>query len=108
MVTPATNAELTVKRENAYRKRTPRSFVAFQSAMKYFPAGSDRSGTFYRLYPIWVDKAEGCRITDVDGNEYVDFHNCFAVTVLGHSNMEIVRATQGQAAKGVVHGGATP
>ena len=108
MMSPVTGAEIIEKHESAYSKRTPRSSAAFQSAREYFPGGSDRSGTFYRPYPIWVDKAENCRLTDVDGNEYIDFHNCFTVTVLGHAHPQIVRAIQDQAARGLVYGAATP
>lgn len=94
------------KYENAYRARTPGSYRAFQSA-KSFPGGSDRSGTFYRPYPFCIAEAAGCRVKDIDNNEYIDFHNCFTVTVLGHAHPAIVQAIQSQASKGTVFGGPT-
>jgi 4-aminobutyrate aminotransferase-like enzyme len=46
---------------------------------------------------IWAD-AEGCRVVDADGREYIDLSGGFGVAALGHRNPEILRAFQHQAA----------
>ena len=46
---------------------------------------------------IVVDHAEGCTITDVDGNEYLDFIAGIAVGSVGHSHPHYVEAPQGAA-----------
>ncbi|MGE0133371.1 MAG: aspartate aminotransferase family protein [Blastocatellales bacterium] len=34
-------------------------------------------------------RAEGCRLTDADGNEYIDYHAAFAPFILGHNHREV-------------------
>ena len=92
-------AEVKEKYENAYRKRTPKSRAAIEKASKYMPGGQTRRGTFYFPYPIWVDKAEGCKLTDVDGNEYIDFHNCYTTMIVGHGNPKVLEAIKQQLMK---------
>ena len=48
-------------------------------------------------YPLVVSKAEGTRIYDVDGNEYLDFLSGAAVTNIGHCHPEVVKAIEEQA-----------
>lgn len=48
-------------------------------------------------YPLVVSKAEGARIWDADGNEYIDFLSGAAVTNIGHCHPEVVRAIESQA-----------
>lgn len=48
-------------------------------------------------YPLVVSKAEGTRIWDVDGNEYLDFLSGAAVTNIGHCHPEVVKAIEDQA-----------
>ena len=47
-----------------------------------------------------MEKGKGSRVWDVDGNEYVDFHNGFGVMVVGHAHPKIVEAVQRQIALG--------
>lgn len=56
----------------------------------------------YNRLPIVVDEAEGVKIIDEEGNEYLDFVAGLAVTGLGHSDSEIARVLKEQAEK-VVH-----
>jgi 4-aminobutyrate aminotransferase/(S)-3-amino-2-methylpropionate transaminase len=54
-------------------------------------------------FPIMMKKARGMKITDVDGNSYLDFTACFGVMALGHGYPRLQRAMRAQAAK-LVHG----
>jgi glutamate-1-semialdehyde 2,1-aminomutase len=47
-------------------------------------------------WPVYVDHGEGARVWDVDGNEYVDFHNGFGVMCVGHANPVIAAAVKSQ------------
>jgi len=94
-------AEVKEKYENAYRKQTPKSRAAIEVAKKYMPGGQTRRGTFYFPYPIWTEKAEGCKLTDVDGNEYIDFHGCYTTMIVGHGNPKVVEAVKQQLARSV-------
>jgi acetylornithine/succinyldiaminopimelate/putrescine aminotransferase len=54
--------------------------------------------TYGRL-PIMVERAEGCRIFDTEGNSYLDFLAGIAVNALGHSHPKVVEAVCEQAKK---------
>ena len=57
-------------------------------------------------WPVYIDRGEGARIWDMDGNEYLDFHNGFSAMVQGHAHPAIVAAVRERAALGT-HFGAT-
>jgi glutamate-1-semialdehyde 2,1-aminomutase len=50
--------------------------------------------------PIYLSHGEGSHVWDVDGNEYIDFHNGFGVMCVGHAHPAIVRAVAARAARG--------
>jgi 4-aminobutyrate aminotransferase len=55
------------------------------------------STSFTRPYPLAVAKGEGLWMTDVDGNEFLDFTAGIAVTSTGHSHPKVVAAIEEQA-----------
>lgn len=57
------------------------------------------SPSYTRSYPLVVKRGRGCRIEDVDGNEFLDFTAGIAVNSTGHCHPEVVRAIQDQAAE---------
>jgi 4-aminobutyrate aminotransferase len=62
-------------------------------------AADDRliSPSYTRCYPLVVKTGRGLRITDVDGNEFLDFAAGIAVNSTGHCHPEVVKAIQEQA-----------
>ena len=54
-------------------------------------------------FPIFWDRAEGCLITDVDGNTFLDMTAAFGVAGVGHSHPRVVAAVQAQSEK-LLHG----
>lgn len=54
-------------------------------------------------FPIMMKKARGLKITDMDGNRYLDFTACFGVVALGHGHPVVQKAMRAQAAQ-MVHG----
>ncbi len=50
----------------------------------------------YRRLPIVIDRAEGCRIYDVDGTSYLDMLGGIAVNALGHSHPKVIAALEEQ------------
>jgi len=56
------------------------------------------SPSYTRGYPLVVKRGYGCRIEDVDGNEFLDFTAGIAVNSTGHCHPEVVKALQEQAA----------
>ncbi len=51
-------------------------------------------------HAIYIDAADGCRMTDVDGNAYIDMTMGFGPCVLGHRPPAVAAAVQEQLAKG--------
>ena len=45
-------------------------------------------------WPVYIERGEGARVWDVDGNEYADFHNGFGVMCVGHANPVIAAAVK--------------
>jgi len=57
------------------------------------------SPSYTRSYPLVAKRGRGCRVEDVDGNEFLDFAAGIAVTSTGHCHPEVVKAIQKQAAE---------
>ena len=55
-------------------------------------------------YPIVAASAKGCRFTDIDGNDYIDFTMGFGVSLFGHRPAFIEEAIQQQLASGMALG----
>src|SRR3990170_6271200 len=51
-------------------------------------------------HAIYVDRGQGNRLYDIDGNEYIDFHLGYGAMVAGHAHPKIVAAIQRQAGGG--------
>ena len=45
-------------------------------------------------WPVYIERGEGSRVWDVDGYEYVDFHNGFGVMCVGHANPAVGEAVK--------------
>lgn len=60
-------------------------------AKAVIPGGVVGQGRSYDPYPLYIARAEGAHVWDVDGNRYLDFHSAFGAVLLGH-NHESVRA----------------
>jgi 4-aminobutyrate aminotransferase-like enzyme len=52
-----------------------------------------------RFYPLAIDRAEGCTITDVDGQQYLDFMAGWAVANTGYGTPEILDPVMAQMRK---------
>ena len=76
----------------AYRAFSPGSEKLAARAQAVFPGGDTRSSAHYGPYPLVISEAQGCRLTDVDGNELLDFMNNFTSLILGHGNRAVVEA----------------
>jgi 4-aminobutyrate aminotransferase len=49
-----------------------------------------------RAYPFVMERGEGCWVTDVDGNQFLDFTAGIAVVTTGHSHPKVVAAIEEQ------------
>jgi glutamate-1-semialdehyde 2,1-aminomutase len=82
--------------EKLYESRTPECKALFDEASKILPGGVGGSGKFMPPYPIYVEKAFGGYVRDVDGNEYIDLLMGAGVHILGHNHQTVVDALAAQ------------
>lgn len=74
-----------------------KSAELFQRATAAFPGGITRHPVQYPPYLIYAADAQGCRITDVDGVQRIDFINNFSAQIHGHAHPVLVKVMQEQA-----------
>ena len=51
-------------------------------------------------HPIWLADGHGSKVVDVDGNEYVDFHNGYGAVAVGHAHPEIAKTISDRIGRG--------
>ena len=93
-VDPARVAALTEREKTRLAERTRRSGEYFARAARVMPGGVPSQFQKSDPWPVYVERGEGARVWDVDGNEYVDFHNGFGVMCVGHANPVIAAAVK--------------
>ena len=83
----------------------------WQEASKLFPGGVNSPVRAFRGVggtPFFTARAHGCRLWDVDGNEYIDYVGSWGPMILGHAHPKIVRAVQEAARNGTSFGTPNP
>lgn len=95
------------KRAKRYRK----SEGLFAAASALMPGGVNSPVRAFRAVggrPVFVQRASGSKIYDVDGNEYIDYVLSWGPLVLGHAYPAVVRALKQAVEKGTSYGAPTP
>ena len=77
-----------------YTLERPRSRELDVAARKVMPGGNTRSVLHFDPFPFRVARAEGARIVDVDGIEYIDFCGNYTAGLLGHSPPAVKQAVR--------------
>ena len=93
--------------EERYRARTPRSAALHQAAAAYLPGGDTRTIAHYAPYPLAIERGHGATLTDVDGNQYLDFLNNYTSLIHGHAHPRVVEAATEQLRRGSAYAAAT-
>src|SRR5215475_7412889 len=84
-----------------------RSSELFARAQKCIPGGVNSPVRAFRNVagePFFVARAEGARIWDVDGNEYIDYVGSWGPAILGHAPKVVVQAVRDAATRGLSFG----
>ena len=102
----STRASLETEEER-YRRRTPASELCYLEARRYLPGGDSRSPLFYPPYPAVMDRGEGCRLYDVDGNELLDFTGNHSALAVGYGHPHVLAAVERQLERGTCFPGPT-
>ncbi len=90
-------------------KRT-RSESLFQTAQQYIPGGVNSPVRAFKAVggnPLFIVKGKGARITDADGNEFIDYVASWGPLIFGHAHPQIVEAVSQQAQLGTSFGAPT-
>ncbi len=90
-------------------KRT-QSESLFQEAQKVIPGGVNSPVRAFKAVggnPLFIAKAKGPRITDADGNEFIDYVSSWGPMIFGHAHPRIVDAVSKQAQLGTSFGAPT-
>jgi glutamate-1-semialdehyde 2,1-aminomutase len=95
--------EITEREVARYAERTMGSQRATERTRKVMPAGVPSSFQAYDPHPIVVSSAAGSRMTDVDGNVYVDYDMGFGALFAGHMNPAVRRAVSEQLDSGTLY-----
>jgi glutamate-1-semialdehyde 2,1-aminomutase len=86
--------ELTEREEARLNERTQASRAMYARAHAVLSGGVASSYQLRDPWPIYLERGEGPRVWDVDGNELFDFHNGFGSMIQGHAHPAIGRAVQ--------------
>lgn len=84
-----------------------RSQQLFDRALQAMPGGVSSPVRAFRAVggtPLFVDRAKGATLTDVDGNTYLDYVMSWGPLILGHANDDVLRAITDQVARGTTYG----
>ena len=87
-----------------------RSNKLFQHAKEVIPGGVNspvRACKSVGRNPVFIDRAEGCMIYDVDGNGYIDYVGSWGPMILGHRHPAVVSALKATLERGTSFGAPT-
>ena len=90
---------------------TERSAVFFEKACRVIPGGVNspvRACKSVGCDPLFVAGAKGCMVTDVDGNEFIDFVGSWGPMILGHAHPDVIKAICETAPQGTSFGAPSP
>ncbi|HXX33528.1 MAG TPA: aminotransferase class III-fold pyridoxal phosphate-dependent enzyme [Thermodesulfobacteriota bacterium] len=86
--------------KNVGKLNITKSLELFEQAKKLIPGGvlgARKPSDFIEgEYPIFLEDGKGCRLTDVDGNEYIDFLCGYGPIILGYREEEVDEAVTRQ------------
>ncbi len=73
-------------------------------AATVFPSGVTHDARAFQPFPIYIERAQGGRKWDVDGNEYVDYIGGHGALLLGHNRTEVMEAVRAALERGTHFG----
>ena len=91
-------------------RNTQQSKAAFDEAKQYMPGGVNspvRSFANVGGNPPFIARAEGSKIYDIDGNEYIDYVGSWGPMIVGHAHPQVVKALQEAVTRGTSYGAPT-
>lgn len=93
--------------ENVKALKTERSKAASEKIAQLIPGGVNSPfRSFHEVggHTIFYKEAKGATLTDIDGNQYIDYLGAWGPAILGHSHPSVVKACQKAVEAGAVFG----
>ncbi|HEU4965083.1 MAG TPA: glutamate-1-semialdehyde 2,1-aminomutase [Bacilli bacterium] len=87
-----------------------RSQAAFEEAKKIIPGGVNSPVRAFRAVggdPVFIERGQGSKMYDIDGNEYIDYCLSWGPLILGHADADVLAALQETMVKGTSFGAPT-
>jgi len=87
-----------------------KSKALFAEANEVIPGGVNSPVRAFKglmHQPLYIERGEGSRVFDVDGNSYIDYVGSWGALILGHAHPRIVQTISETAAKGTSFGAPT-
>ncbi len=84
-----------------YAAARPKSAAVHAKARETLAGGNTRSVLFYTPFPTAMAGGEGCWVTDIDGNRYLDLLGEYTAGLFGHSEKRILDAVKGALDRGI-------
>jgi glutamate-1-semialdehyde 2,1-aminomutase len=91
-------------------RSTTNSSTAFDKAQQLMPGGVSSPVRAFKGVggtPVFIKEAEGCILTDVDGNKYIDYIGSYGPMIVGHANERVVAALSKAIGRGTSFGAPT-
>jgi glutamate-1-semialdehyde 2,1-aminomutase len=91
-------------------RSSQKSEALFHEAQQIIPGGVNSPVRAFKsvgLQPPFIQRAQGARVYDVDGNAYIDYVGSWGPMILGHAHPQVVAAVQAAAADGCSFGAPT-
>ncbi|MFC5700527.1 glutamate-1-semialdehyde 2,1-aminomutase [Cohnella faecalis] len=96
--------------ENRRNRSDSRSKAAFEKAKRFIPGGVNSPVRAFKsvgLTPLVIESGSGSRITDIDGQTYIDYVLSWGPLIAGHAHPTVVEAIKRTAEKGTSFGAPT-
>src|ERR671932_830529 len=90
--------------DDAFRKRFARSAELYERSRKAIAGGITHDSRNFVPFPIYIERADGSRKWDVDGNELIAHWMGHGALLLGHNHPQVTAAVAEQVHKGTHYG----
>jgi len=87
-----------------------KSRLLYNQSLQCLPGGVNSPVRAFKAVggnPVFITKAKGAYLYDVDGNRYIDYVGSWGPTILGHAHPQVVKKVRAAAAKGLSFGATT-
>ena len=90
--------------------KTNKSIALFEKAKQIIPGGVNSPVRAFKSVggnPVFIERANGAKLYDVDGNAYIDYVCSWGPLILGHNNAQIREAVMAASQNGLSYGAPT-